>query len=407
MKRSPLFSIFLIVLIDILGFTIILPLLPFYAEQLGATPLVVGWLLSSYGICQFVAGPVLGQISDRIGRKPVLLLSQGGTLIGFLILAFSTSLLPVFISRVIDGLTAGNISVAQAYISDVTEPEKRAKSFGLIGIAFGFGFLVGPALAGLLAHFGHQYPIFAAAGLSAASIVATSVLLPSSKKAAQLAAQSVSSGTTVPKTRHLDWKSSLALFKEPELGSLLWQFFAFICAFGIFFSGFALFAERRYTHHAIAFGTKEVGYVFAYVGLLGMIIQGGLIGRLVKKFGESRLVQAGFVFMAVGFVYLSGTFDLPNLLAAVSVMFFGMSVLRPSLTSLITQKAGRHRQGIALGMTQSFMSISQILMPFISGALIHHRLLTWWAWTGVLASGCGWLLWHFRPDLSPAPASRA
>ena len=405
MRRSPLFSIFLIVLIDILGFTIILPLLPFYAEQLGATPFVVGWLLSSYGVCQLIAGPVLGQISDRIGRKPVLLLSQVGTFIGFMILAFSTSLVPVFISRIIDGLTAGNISVAQAYISDVTEPEKRAKSFGLIGIAFGFGFLVGPALAGLLSHFGHQYPIFAAAGLSAASIITTYVLLPSAKEEASRALQDVPPSTAVPKTHRFDWRNSIHLLEEPALSSLLWQFLAFICAFSAFFSGFALFAERRYTYHAVAFGTKEVGYIFAYVGLLGMIIQGGLIGRLVKRFGESRLVLAGFVFMGIGFAYLGWTFDLPNLLAAVSIAFFGMSILRPSLTSLITQKAGRHRQGIALGLTQSFMSFSQVLMPFICGLLIQHQLLTWWALVGVLTSGCGLLLWHFKPACSPDPVS--
>lgn len=407
MKRSPLVSIFLIVLIDILGFTIILPLLPFYAEHLGATPLIVGWLLASFGICQLIAGPVLGQISDRVGRKPVLLLSQVGTLIGFLVLAFSTSLLPIFISRIIDGLTAGNISVAQAYISDVTEPEKRAKSFGLIGIAFGFGFLVGPALSGLLAHFGPQYPIFAAAGLSAASIVTTAFLLPSVKEEASLAAHATPSDETASKNNPLDWKRTLGLFKEPGLGILLWQFFAFINAFGIFFSGFALFAERRYTHNAVAFGAAEVGYVFAYVGLLGMIIQGVLIGPLVKRFGESRLVRTGFILMAVGFAYLGSTFDLLHLLIAVSIAFSGMSILRPSLTSLITQKAGRHRQGIALGLTQSFMSLSQVLTPFVSGLLIQHRMLTGWAWTGVLTSGCGLLLWRFRSSLAQPAVPRA
>ena len=385
MKRSPLVSVFLVVLIDILGFTIILPLLPFYAEHLGATPVVVGWLLSSYGICQFMAGPVLGHISDRIGRKPVLLLSQIGTLIGFLILAFSKSLVMVFISRIIDGLTAGNISVAQAYISDVTEPSRRAKSFGLIGIAFGFGFLVGPAIAGILAHFGHQYPIFAAAGLSALSIVATCVLLPS--RAEVLTADH----NKAPETSEgrADWKEYVRLFKEPVLGGLLWQFFVFIFAFSIFFSGFALFAERRYFYHAVPFGTKQVSYVFAYVGLLGMIIQGVLIGRLVHWLGEFKLVMIGFLLMGLGFAYLGWTFSILPLLAAVSVTFIGMSILRPSLTSIITRVAGRGRQGIALGWTQSLMSISQITAPFLSGLLIEHRFLTWWAWAGVIISFCG------------------
>src|SRR5438552_7576676 len=178
MKKSPLLSIFLIVLVDVLGLTIILPLLPFYAESLGATPAVVGMLVSTYALCQLIAGPPLGHLSDRVGRRPVLLVSQIGTCVGFLILASAHSLWMVFLARVIDGLTAGNLTVAQAYISDVTEPENRAKSFGMIGIAFGLGFLVGPAVSGYLAQFSNVYPILAAAGLSFTSIMCTYFLLP-------------------------------------------------------------------------------------------------------------------------------------------------------------------------------------------------------------------------------------
>src|SRR5678809_980453 len=173
MKKSPLLSIFLIVLVDVLGLTIILPLLPFYAESLGATPRVVGLLVSAYAICQLLAGPPLGHLSDRIGRRPVLLVSQIGTCIGFLILAYAHTLWLVFLARIIDGLTAGNLTVAQAYIADVTDVQKRTKSFGMIGIAFGIGFLIGPGITGFLAQFGNTYPIFAAAGLSFTSILCT------------------------------------------------------------------------------------------------------------------------------------------------------------------------------------------------------------------------------------------
>src|SRR5690349_2639643 len=178
-KHSPLLSIFLIVLVDILGLTIILPLLPFYAESLGATPRIVGLIVSVYALCQLIAGPPLGHLSDRVGRRPVLLVSQMGTCAGFLILANAHVLWVVFLARIIDGLTAGNLTVAQAYISDVTEPENRAKSFGIIGIAFGLGFLVGPALSGYLAQFSNTYPILLAAGLSFTSIMCTYFLLPS------------------------------------------------------------------------------------------------------------------------------------------------------------------------------------------------------------------------------------
>src|SRR5262245_9386372 len=291
MKKSPLLSIFLIVLVDVLGLTIILPLLPFYAESLGARPSTVGLLVSAYAICQLLAGPPLGQLSDRVGRRPVLLVSQMGTCIGFLILAYARSLWVVFLARIIDGLTAGNLTVAQAYIADVSDAENRARSFGIIGIAFGLGFFIGPGISGFLAQFSNTYPIFAAAGLSLTSILCTYFLLPS----------------VVPHPHpELEkglsrWSSLTQSFKDKQLGPLLWQFFSFTFAFSIFFSGFALFAERRFIHNGLPFGTKEVGYVLAFSGLIGVLIQGGGIGSLVKAFGENRLVQMGFATMAAGF----------------------------------------------------------------------------------------------------------
>ena len=166
---------------DVLGLTIMIPLLPFYAEKLGASPSQVGWLVGVYALCQLFSGPLLGRMSDHVGRKPLLIVSQIGTLIGFLITAFAGTLWVVFLGRIIDGATAGNLSLAQAYISDVTKPEERAKSFGVIGIAFGLGFLIGPAISGFLSHFDYRMPIFAAALMSFTSIMATTFLLPSVK----------------------------------------------------------------------------------------------------------------------------------------------------------------------------------------------------------------------------------
>src|SRR5437870_10332692 len=164
-RGSPLLPIFLIVMVDVLGLTIILPLLPFYAEHFGASPALVGLLVSTYAACQLVAGPLLGQMSDRMGRRPLLLVSQMGTFVGFLILAWAQALWIVFLARIIEGLTAGNLSLAQAYISDVTRPEERAKSFGIIGVAFGIGFLIGPAISGYLSRFGYTGRHSMAAGL--------------------------------------------------------------------------------------------------------------------------------------------------------------------------------------------------------------------------------------------------
>ena len=390
MKKSPLVSIFLIIVVDILGLTIILPLLPFYAEKLGASPVMVGILISTYGFCQLIAGPILGQISDRVGRKPLLLVSQMGTFVGFVLLALSRNLVLVFLARIIDGLTAGNLSVAQAYISDVTDHENRAKSFGIIGIAFGLGFLIGPAISGFLAQFGYHYPIVAAATLSATSIAATYFLLPSTPI-------HVPTSDETSERKNPFWQINWDSFKDPELAPLLWQFLAFIFAFAIFISGFALFAERRLTHGGIFFGPKEVGYVFAYIGLVGVFIQGVMIGPLVKKFGEARLVKFGFINMLVGFILLGWVWNVPILLIALTIAFLGSSLLRPSLTSLVTKKAGKAQQGMMLGLTQSLTSIAQIIAPLVSGVLIQHRFLSFWAWVSALSSAVGlWLIERYK-----------
>jgi DHA1 family tetracycline resistance protein-like MFS transporter len=379
LNRSPLLPIFLIVLVDILGLTIILPLLPFYAEHFGASATVVGLLISSYACCQLVAGPILGRMSDHMGRKPLLIVSQLGTLIGFLILAFAGSLWVVFLSRIIDGLTAGNLSLAQAYIADVTTPENRAKSFGVIGIAFGIGFLIGPAISGFLAQFGLVYPILAAAFLSALSIVCTSTLLP--KAEPHTLEDDSGEGDSGPGGRRLsilDWKSYAKYFARPKLGRLLWQFFFFAFSFALFTSGFALYAQRRYTFHGHPFGAKEVGYVFAWVGFLGLILQGGLIGRLVKLLGERTLVWTGFAISATGYGLLAWTRTVGGLVGACTVNSCS-GVLRPAVTSLITQQAGRREQGVVLGLTQSITSVSQIVGPVIAGSLIDRGQLGAWA----------------------------
>jgi MFS family permease len=382
-NRSPLLPIFLIVLVDVLGLTIILPLLPFYAEHLGASDFQVGLLISSYAFCQLIAGPILGRMSDHMGRKPLLIVSQLGTLVGFLILAYAGSLWMVFLSRVIDGATAGNLSLAQAYIADVTTPEKRARSFGVIGIAFGIGFLVGPGISGFLSQYGYTYPIFAAAFLSASSVICTTTLLPKVVPHAD-------DGEAGPGGRRLsvlDWKGYAQYFARPGLGRLLSQFFCFAFAFAFFMSGFALYAQARYRYDA-----KQVGYVFAYVGLLGVILQGGLIGRLVKWLGERTLVWTGFASAAVGYALLAWTQTLGQLLSASTITSYGTGVIRPAVTSLITQRAGRREQGVVLGLTQSLTSVSQIVAPMIATSLIGAGHLAAWAVSTGAISLAGFLI---------------
>ena len=399
MRSSPLLPIFLIVAVDILGYTIILPLLPFYAEHLGASPTVVGFLVSTYAVCQLVAGPVLGQLSDHFGRKPLLIVSQIGTLIGFIILASANALWLVFLSRAIDGFTAGNLSLAQAYISDVTPPNERARSFGIIGIAFGMGFLLGPALSGYLSQFGYHYPIIAAASLSAVSILTTTLILPGKRALAQLYPESA--GPAAPGGRRvsvLQWNRYAEYFARPSLAPLLWKFFGYVLSFSIFIGGFALFAERRYTWNGHPWGPKEVGYVFAYSGLVGGTLQGGALGRLVKRFGERPLLASSLLASAVGYVVLGWAYTIPILLLSSTIAAFG-GIARPVVTSLVTQVAGRDEQGAVLGLTQSLTSIAQILGPTLAGVLIDHRLLAVWA---LVAAGVAFVGWLVRmPELPP------
>lgn len=385
--RSPLLPIFLIVLVDVLGLTMVIPLLPIYAEKFGASPLVATLLSSVYAGCSLLSSPVIGRLSDRHGRRPLLLISQCGTFAGFLILAGAGSLFVVFLGRILDGFTAGNLSLAQAYISDHTQPKDRAKSFGIIGIAFGAGFMFGPAISGQLATFGLWVPFVAAAAMSATSIACTYTLLPREKPPGHEAEVSAAEATLAaaadeagevdapppPAGRRvgvMDWKVYAEYFRRPGLARLLVQFFLFQFAFSCFTQNFTLFAERRFTHDGHPWGPTEVGWLFAYTGFLGVIIQGGLLGRLVKKFGEARLVVAGFLAGAVAYATLGVTYSLGLLIGVATVAAFGNGVLRPSLTSRITQTVGRHEQGVVLGLSQSLAAIAMTLAPPTGGALI-------------------------------------
>ncbi|MGH9584882.1 MAG: MFS transporter, partial [Bryobacteraceae bacterium] len=386
-----------------LGFTIILPLLPFYSERLGASPAIVGGIISIYAACQLLAGPILGQISDRRGRRPILLLSQAGTLAGFFLLAFSTRIWMVFLSRAIDGLTAGNLSIAQAYISDVTKPENRAKSFALIGVAFGFGFLIGPAISGYLAQFGYAAPIFAACALSFLSILCTFFLLPRREIVHQRNAAALENpGPGGKRLSLISWGEYLRFFRNPELARLLIQWACFAFSFATFISGFALFAERRYLWNGHPVGVREVGYIFAFTGFLGIIMQGGMVGRMVKHMGERRVVRLGFFVSMLSYAAIGYTQTVGQLLWVLAFSSIGAAGLRPALTSIITQKADRREQGVILGLTQSITSLCQIAAPIIAGILIDYRYLATWAvWAGAIAG----LALFFEPRRGAAPAA--
>jgi len=368
-KNKRLIPIFIVVFVDILSFSLILPLLPYYATSFNASGLTTGLLVASYSVFQFLAAPLLGSLSDRYGRRPVLIFSQMGTFTGFLILG-SAIHLPnplywLFLARIIDGTSGGNLTIAQAYISDVTTPAERAKSYGLvIGVSFGLGFLMGPALGGFLSRFGYDVPAYVAAGISFVSILATTFLLPETHHTPDL-------------TRKFGIKSYtrvIEFMKMPTLRPWLGVFFLFVLPFALYVSMFALFADRQLKYTA-----EQAGYFLAFVGLLGILWQGGAIGPMVKAFGERKSMIMGLACSSIGLSYLTfvdGWFKL----GIVAIFFsFGNSIARPTLTSLITQIAPPDRRGEILGATTSLDSFGRIIAPILGGYLIdvHPGWLGW------------------------------
>jgi len=366
MKRSPLIVIFTTVFIDLVGFGIVIPVLPFYAEgtAFNATPRMVGLLFASYSIMQLIFSPVLGRLSDKYGRRPVLLLSIIGTGIGFLILGVAKTVLMLFVGRILDGITGGNISTAQAYIADITTKENRAKGMGLIGAAFGLGFIFGPAIGGILSQWGIHVPFFFAASLCFANAVLLYFRLPETVTPDH-PAKNQAGGRT--------WRQVFLSLKQPRLASVLVIYFLFIVAFSIMTTTFSLYTMFRFGYDA-----KHTGYLFAYVGLIAVVIQGGLIGRLVKRFGELPLVIFGaFCFaislFAVPFVGPAAG-GLAGLLIGGGVFSMGNSLATPALTSLASKSVGAEQQGVILGVTQSTASLARAVGPSLAALLISSSI---------------------------------
>ena len=367
MKRSPLIVIFTTVFIDLVGFGIVIPVLPFYAEgtAFNATPRTVGLLFASYSIMQLIFSPILGSLSDKYGRRPVLLFSIIGTGLGFLILGVATTVWMLFLGRILDGITGGNISTAQAYIADVTTEENRAKGMGLIGAAFGLGFIFGPAIGGILSGWGIHVPFFFAAALTFANATLLFFTLPETVTADHPAKNSAAGGRS--------FSHMIESLKQPKLAFVLVIYFLFIVAFSIMTTSFSLYTMFRFGYDA-----QHTGYLFAYVGLIAVIIQGGLIGRLVKRFGELPLVIFGALCFAISLFAVPfvgpAAGGLGALLVGGGVFSMGNSLATPALTSLASKTAGPAQQGVVLGVTQSTASLARAVGPSLTALLISSSI---------------------------------
>ncbi|MDQ6652968.1 MAG: MFS transporter [Acidobacteriota bacterium] len=367
MKRSPLVVIFTTVFIDLVGFGIVIPVLPFYAAgtRFNASPRTVGFLFASYSVMQLIFSPVLGRLSDKYGRRPVLLVSIIGTGMGFLILGFATTLWMLFVGRILDGITGGNISTAQAYIADITTKEDRAKGMGLLGAAFGLGFIFGPAIGGILSRWGVAVPFLFAAGLCFANAVLLYFTLPETVTPHHPARVSAAGGRGLSQL--------MESLRQPLLSFVLIIYFLFIVAFSIMTTSFSLFTMFRFGYDA-----QHNGYLFAYVGVIAVIIQGGLIGRLVKRFGELPLVIVGALLFAgslfaVPFVGPTSG-GLLALLGGGGLFSIGNSLSGPALTSLASKSVGPAEQGGVLGVTQSAASLARAVGPSLAALLIHSAI---------------------------------
>jgi DHA1 family tetracycline resistance protein-like MFS transporter len=363
-NNKMLASIFLIVFIDLLGFSLILPLLPYYAKTFNADGTVTGILVASYAAMQLIAAPILGRLSDTYGRRPVLLVSIFGTFIGFLLLGFAQSLVVLFASRIIDGITGGNLTVAQAYITDVTDAKNRAKGLGMIGAAFGLGFIIGPVTGGVLSQWGYAVPAFAAAGLAIINLILVAVWLPESLTAEKRA-------LITQKRQALSLSAMLAALRRPFTGSLLISRFFFGLAFAIFQTIFSLYALARFNLSA-----AQTGYVLTYVGVLSVITQGFLIGRLTKRIRENVLIMGCVVVMAACFLGWAFTPSLALLLVIMAPTSFAGGVLNTVLSSTLTKSVAPQEIGGILGLSASIESLTRVFAPALGGFLL-SGLGTW------------------------------
>jgi MFS family permease len=350
---SPTLLIFLTVFIDLIGFGIVLPLLPSYAAATHASDTAIGVLVASFSLMQFLLAPWWGRLSDRIGRRPVLLVGLAGSALSYLLFAVAGSFWLLLVSRMVAGGMGATINVAQAYLADVTVPERRARAMGLIGAAFGLGFVVGPAIGGVSSGFGNGGPGLVASALTTINLLLAWRWLPESRRA-----DSPEGPAPVP----VHWTRFLLAFTAVAFSTL---------AFTVLYVVFPLQVER-----VLGYDRHHSAYLFVLIGVVSAVIQGGMIGSLVARFGERLLIGAGGVLMALGLALLPAAFTAPGrlglLLSALVLIAAGSGMVAPSAASFVSRVAPPDEQGRALGLLQSVAAVARIAGPVTAGLVAGH-----------------------------------
>jgi len=368
--------LFVTVFLDLVGFGIIIPFLAYYVESFGARAAVVGLLMSSYSLAQFVFAPVWGRLSDRVGRRPILLLGLLGSVAGFTLFGLASTLSTLFLGRVLMGIFGATIPTAQAAVADVTAPEDRARGMGLIGAAIGLGFILGPALGGLLSNFSsvlrlplfernpYALPCLASAALAASNLVAAAFFLPESlpkgRRGSRIAERfsrldQISRGLTDPRVRRL-----------------LLTYFLFMLGFTMMEATLTLFIEGRIGAGDHAQLVRRVGYLFGFIGIIQVALQGGLVGRLARAFGERQLLIAGCSITALSLAAMPAAASWAGIYGCAFGLACGHGLSQPSVTSLISRASPAESQGGALGISQSAASLARVLGPAMGGALFQQ-----------------------------------
>lgn len=382
LRRSPLLFIFITVFVDLLGYGMVIPLLPFYVTRQSGGAAVAGALGSLYALMQLLSGPVLGALSDAYGRRPVLLVCLLGTACAYLLLGLANSLTMIFVAVMVDGITGGNLTTAQAYIADVTAPEARTRGLGLVGAAFGLGLMTGPALGGLLSLYGLWAPAFVACAIALSNVLFGLFVLSES-----LPPERRTAAPTWPRLNSV--AQLIGLFRLAPIRVLMVTLFTLNLAFAGLQTNFPLYSHARFGWDAV-----RNGIFFAYVGVCAVLIQGVLLGRLQPRFGEARLVVSGLALMAMG---LAGLAVAPwdwTLYPIVGLVALGTGLSIPSLTSLISRRVAASEQGRVMGGTQALLSLTMILGPTMAGLSFERVGTSAPYWLGGLLAAAALLIAH-------------